>query len=76
MIGVEFEVQGKNFLVGKSRKLFEGQSVGSSLSINPDASASVDVTGDGTRWLMVLPVDEPNASPLTLTTNWMAELKK
>ena len=76
MIGVEFEVQGKNFLVGKSRKLFEGQSVGSSLSINPDASASVDVTGDGMRWLMVLPVDEPNASPLTLTTNWMAELKK
>ncbi len=76
MIGVEFEVQGNNFLVGKSRRLFEGQSVSSSLGQNPDGSASVDVNGDGTRWLVALPVDERNASPLTLTTNWMAEVKK
>jgi Tol biopolymer transport system component/predicted Ser/Thr protein kinase len=76
MIGVEFEVQGKNFLVGKSRKLFEGQSVGSSLSTSADASASADVNGDGTRWLLAVPVDERNASPLILTTNWMAELRK
>jgi dipeptidyl aminopeptidase/acylaminoacyl peptidase len=76
MIGVEFEVQGKDFLVGKSRKLFLGTSVGSSFSINPDASASVDVDPDGKRWLMALPVDEHNASPLILTTNWMAGLKK
>jgi len=76
MIGVEFEAQGNNFLVGKSRRLFEGQSVSSSLGQNPDGSASVDVNGDGTRWLIALPVDERNASPLILTTNWMAELKK
>ena len=77
MIGVEFEVQGNNFLVGKSRRLFEGQSVSSSLGQNPDGSASVDVNEDGTRWLVALPVDERNASPLGASpTNWMAEVKK
>jgi Tol biopolymer transport system component len=76
MIGVEFAVQGTNFLVGKSRRLFEEQSAGSSLAGNVDASSSVDVDPDGKRWLMALPVDERNASPLILTTNWMSELKK
>ena len=69
MIGVEFEVQGNNFLVGKSRRLFEGQSVSSSLGQNPDGSASVDVNEDGTRWLVALPVDERNASPLGALTH-------
>jgi eukaryotic-like serine/threonine-protein kinase len=76
MIGVEFEVQGKNFLVGKSRRLFERQSVGGSLSMNPDAGASIDVNRDGTRWLVAAPVDERNASPLILTTNWISESRK
>jgi len=76
MIGAEVEIQGKNFVVGKSRKLFEGHPVGSSLSINPDASASIDVTPDGASWLVSLPIDEPNASPLILSTNWMSKLKK
>jgi eukaryotic-like serine/threonine-protein kinase len=76
MIGVEFEVQGKNFLVGKSRRLFERQSIGGSLSMNPDAGASIDVNRDGTRWLVAAPVDERNASPLILTTNWISESRK
>jgi eukaryotic-like serine/threonine-protein kinase len=76
MIGLEYEVQGKNFLAGKERRLFEGESVDTSLSINPDASGSVDVDPDGKRWLITLPVDELNASPLILKTNWVAGLKK
>ena len=76
MIGVEFEVRGKNFLVGKSRRLFERQSIGGSLSMNPDAGASIDVNRDGTRWLVAAPVDERNASPLILTTNWISESRK
>jgi eukaryotic-like serine/threonine-protein kinase len=76
LMAVEFEVRGKDFLVGKSRRLFERQSVGGSLSMNPDAGASIDVNGDGTRWLVAVPVDERNASPLILTMNWMSELKK
>jgi len=38
--------------------------------------ADVSRTDKDRRWLMALPVGEPNASPLILTTNWTSMLKK
>ena len=35
-----------------------------------------DVSRTDKRWLFALPVGEPNASPLILTTNWTAILKQ
>jgi len=75
MVAVEFEVHGSDFLVGKSRPL-AGRAVNSSLSVNPDASASIDIALDGTRWLVAMPVDARNASPVVLTTNWTSKLAK
>jgi Tol biopolymer transport system component len=72
LIGVQFEVRDNNFIVGKSRRLFEGTAVGASLGINPDASASIDANQDASRWLVAMPVDERNASPLILTKNWLS----
>ena len=69
MIGVEFEVRGNTFIVGKSRRLFEGTAVGSSLGTTPGAGASIAANRDASRWLVAMPVDERNASPLMLITN-------
>jgi eukaryotic-like serine/threonine-protein kinase len=68
VIGVQFEVQGTNFVVGKSRELFSGRAFGTN-----EATA---VTRDGKRWLFAVPVDQPNASPLILQTNWAAGLRR
>jgi len=35
-----------------------------------------DVTPDGSRFLMVTPVDEPDAQPTVVVINWLEELKK
>jgi Tol biopolymer transport system component len=66
-IALEFDVQGTNFVAGKSRELFGGRAFGN--------SAGQDVSRDGKRWLFALPVDQVNASPLMLVTNWTATLK-
>jgi len=55
-------------MVGKSRLLFEGRALGS--------AGGFDVNRKDKHWLVALPVGEPNASPLILTTNWTATLKK
>jgi Transposase IS116/IS110/IS902 family/WD40-like Beta Propeller Repeat len=72
MIGVQFEVRDNNLVVGKSRRLFEGTAVGASLGTNPDASASIDANRDASRWLVAMPVDARNASPLIFTNNWLS----
>jgi hypothetical protein len=68
VMAVEFDVQGTNFVVGKSRELFSGRAFGN--------STGQDVTRDGKRWLLALPVDQVNASLLILITNWTATLKR
>jgi hypothetical protein len=54
-------------VVGRSRHLFGGRSLGN--------ATGFFVAPDSKRWLAAFPVEEPNASPLTLITNWSATLK-
>ncbi len=68
LVAVEFSTQGSNFTVGKSRPLLGGRSLAS--------TNGMDVNRNDKRWLIAMPVGEPNASPLILTTNWTADLKK
>jgi Tol biopolymer transport system component len=68
VVAVEYATQGPNFIVGKSRPLFGGRALGN--------MSGFDVNRNDKRWLMALTVGEPNASPLILTTNWTAALKK
>jgi eukaryotic-like serine/threonine-protein kinase len=66
IIAVGLDIQGTNLVVGKSRVILSGRAL--------VISSSFNVTRDGKRWLVALPVAEPNASPLILTTNWTATL--
>ena len=66
VMSTELQIEGSKLVVGKSRQLFGGRAFGSSLGIFP--------APDGKRWLVPFPVEEPNASPLVLTTNWTAAL--
>lgn len=66
VIATELQFQGSNLVVGKSRQLFGGRAFGSASGLYP--------ASDGKRWLVAFPVDEANASPLVLTTNWTAAL--
>ena len=68
LTAVEYATEGSTFVVGKSRLLFGGRSL-SNIS-------GVDVSRIDKRWLMAVPIGEPNSSPLILTTNWTATLKK
>jgi hypothetical protein len=63
---VEIEIQGNSFVVGESRQLFGGRTFGT--------LTGFDISRTNKRFLFTLPVDEPNASPLILTTNWTAAL--
>ena len=61
------EVQpGENLKAGAPRTLFD----------LPDGAQSWDVTPDGQRFLVSLPVVESNSVPLNLVVNWTARLKK
>lgn len=66
VMAVELEFQGTNLVVGKSRQLFGGRAFGNAGGLFP--------VPDRKRWLVAFPVDEANASPLILTTNWTAAL--
>lgn len=65
--GVEVNAQGENLAVGKTRQLFGGRLFGNTIGMFP--------ANDSKRWLGAFAVEEPNASPLILTTNWSATLK-
>ena len=65
---VEYSTDGPNFIVGKSRLILGGHSLAS--------TNGMDVNRNDKRWLMAMPVGEPNSSPLILTTNWTAALKQ
>jgi Tol biopolymer transport system component len=67
IIEVGMDTHGTNLVVGKPRVILSGRALGS--------SSGFYVTRDGKRWLVPLPVAEPNVSPLILTTNWTAALK-
>jgi eukaryotic-like serine/threonine-protein kinase len=67
VIGVELDTRADNLVVGNSRQLFGGRQFGN--------TASMFVAPDSKRWLAAFTVEQPNASPLILTTNWSATLK-
>jgi Tol biopolymer transport system component len=67
LIGVQVNAKGANLEIGASHTLFGGQ------SLPADRGA---ISPDGHRYLAPVPLEEATASPLTLVTNWQAELKR
>jgi serine/threonine protein kinase len=59
---------GEVYRAHDSRLIFAGLQLG--------GSPGLFVAPDSKRWLVAFYVEEPNASPLILTTNWSAALKQ
>jgi eukaryotic-like serine/threonine-protein kinase len=68
MMVAEIKARGSTFDVGAVRQLFEVKMKG--------IVSFYDVTADGQKFLMGIPVGGQSAPPLSLVTNWDAELKK
>jgi eukaryotic-like serine/threonine-protein kinase len=68
LMAAEIKASGSSFEVGAERTLFEVKTKGD--------IRFYDVTADGQKLLMGIQVGGQSAPPLTLVTNWDAELKK
>jgi dipeptidyl aminopeptidase/acylaminoacyl peptidase len=44
--------------------------------LNGNRTVGYDVTPDGSQFLMVTPVNRPEAQPVVVIVNWVAELRK
>ena len=65
LIGVTIDAKGANLEIGASRQLFGGQTL---------PLGSIRLAPDGRRYLAVVPLVDSVEPPLTLVTNWPAEL--
>jgi len=68
LIGVQLTATGSSLEIGASRPLFGGQAL--------PVSRGVSITPDGRRYLAAVPLEEAVTPPLTLVTNWSAELTR
>jgi serine/threonine protein kinase len=65
LIGVQVALKGSNLEIEASRPLFGGQTL---------PTGARRLAPDGRRYLALVPLDEAVTPPLTLVTNWSAEL--
>jgi Tol biopolymer transport system component len=65
LMAVDVKVVGSNFEAGVSRQLFE-----------IPRSVDFEVSGDGQRFLIPVPVEETSPTPITVVLNWTADLKR
>ncbi len=69
LYAVDVSENGSTLVLGAPHELFDGNSV-------PGTSGAFDVTPDGKRFLINASTDSQAQYPLTLVTNWTADLKK
>ncbi|HET9529649.1 MAG TPA: protein kinase [Blastocatellia bacterium] len=65
LVAVDVKVVGSNFEAGVPRVLFE-----------IPRSVGFEVSGDGQRFLIPIPVEETSPTPITVVLNWTADLKR
>ena len=65
-MAVEVKADGSNFEPGVPKLLFESETVG----------GAFDVSRDGQRFLISVPVEEVLSAPITVVMNWTADLKR
>jgi eukaryotic-like serine/threonine-protein kinase len=68
---VDVKEEGSTLTLGAPRPLFELRP-----TVLPPGVRPFDVTGDGQRFLVMIPIEESSPSPLTVVMNWTAGLKK
>jgi Tol biopolymer transport system component len=67
IFAVDVDISGSSLAVGATRPLFGGK---------PLPRGPADVTRDGKRLLVAVPIDEDASPQISLVTDWAAELKK
>jgi len=68
MMSVNVHAEGDEFRSDAPQPLFQTRTI-------PDTWNLFDVAPDGQRFLMNLPLEWPNASPITVMTNWTEKVK-
>jgi hypothetical protein len=71
-MAVEIKEDGRNFAAGSPRPLLETRAAA---PVVPGAS-SYAVTRDGQRFMLITPIEESSASPITVVLNWTAGVRK
>ena len=71
LMAVEITTEGGTFEVGQGAPLFQTRE-----SWLPGSGVRYDVSEDGQRFLVFVPLDEPSASNISLIVNWPEELKR
>jgi eukaryotic-like serine/threonine-protein kinase len=69
MMSVKVHPEGDEFQNDRPQPLFQTRTI-------PNTWNLYDVAPDGQRFLMNLPLEWPNASPITVVTNWTEKLKE
>jgi dipeptidyl aminopeptidase/acylaminoacyl peptidase len=67
MFAVDLEVRGSSLMVGAAHPVFGGKA---------PPRGPLDVTADGKRLLIAVPVDEEASAQIRLVSDWVSELKK
>lgn len=69
MCAVTFHASGADFTVDPPRDLFPTRPFPKSWNL-------YDVSADGQRFLMNIPMEWPSSSPITVTTGWIKALEE
>jgi len=65
LMAVDVKAGGSSFEPGVPKLLFE-----------KNGTRNYDVSGDGQRFLVAVPVEESSSEPITVVLNWTADLKR
>jgi Tol biopolymer transport system component len=76
LISVDINSKGQELEIGQSHSLFGGHPLPAVPQDSSSWGTPVYITSDGKRILLPVPLEESPPPPLTLVTNWTAELKK
>ena len=75
LMTVDVKGSGSRFAAGVPKLLFE-KNIASSFGLNVRLAATFDVSADGQRFLIAVPVEESSPALITVVLNWTAEAKR
>ena len=71
LMAADVKLEGSTFESGNPKALFQTPVVS-----YPNPRNVYDVSGDGRRFLIITPLQENTSTPITVVTNWTADLKR
>jgi hypothetical protein len=75
LMAVDVNVSDSRFAAGVPKMLFE-KNIASFPHLSPRLAANFDVSADGQRFLILVPVEESSPELITVVLNWTADVKR